>query len=177
MYSPTNNMYHNMFNLYDTTYPSGYPSMSTIPACINPYFASYDQDLLSPAFSKRGLSSQDHRAPSQFVPTSSHADTMPMSIAPTNQTSQMAPQQPAAATYTPPKHVLHVGDDKPMAREDRVARCPSSATSYYAYNAVLHSATLNMYTLLQHSACYKVLIASVVCMQQASCMAHDVSHA
>jgi len=115
-------MYNYSFNMFDTMdMQSG---MSTIPACINPYFASYDQDLLSPAFSKRGLSGQDQRAPSHFIPTSSHAASMQMHIVPTSQVPQAAAtQRPAsAASYTVPKDVLRVGDEKPMDREARVAR-------------------------------------------------------
>ncbi|KAA6418487.1 MAG: hypothetical protein FRX49_11543 [Trebouxia sp. A1-2] len=118
----SDSMYNHSFNMFDTMdMQSG---MSTIPACINPYFASYDQDLLSPAFSKRGLCGQDQRAPSHFIPTSSHAAGMQMQIVPTSQVQQAAaPQRPAsAASYTVPKDVLRVGDEKPMDREARVAR-------------------------------------------------------
>ncbi|KAL0041746.1 hypothetical protein WJX79_002996 [Trebouxia sp. C0005] len=118
----SDSMYNHSFNMFDTMdMQSG---MSTIPACINPYFASYDQDLLSPAFSKRGLCGQDQRAPSHFIPTSSHAAGMQMQIVPTSQVQQAAaPQRPAsAASYTVPKDVLRVGVEKPMDREARVAR-------------------------------------------------------
>ena len=92
-------------------------------SCLNPYFASYDQELLPCAFSKRGLSgSQDQRAPSHFIPTSSN--TASMSLVPTTQVQQgTLGQRPcSAASYSVPKDVLHVGEDKPMAREARVAR-------------------------------------------------------
>ncbi|KAL3130722.1 hypothetical protein ABBQ38_000070 [Trebouxia sp. C0009 RCD-2024] len=91
-------------------------------SCLNPYFASYDQELLPCAFSKRGLSGQDPRAPSHFIPTSSNAASM--SVGPVSQIQQAANyQRPrSAASYTVPKDVLHVGEDKPMAREARVAR-------------------------------------------------------
>lgn len=92
-------------------------------SCLNPYFASYDQELLPCAFSKRGLSGQDPRAPSHFIPTSSNAASI--SMGPASQIQQAAnTQRPrSAASYTVPKDVLHVGEDKPMAREARVARC------------------------------------------------------
>lgn len=118
----SDSMYNHSFNMFDTMdMQSG---MSTIPACINPYFASYDQDLLSPAFSKRGLCGLSQRAPSHFIPTSSHAASMQMHIVPTSQVPQAAVvQRPAsAASYTVPKEVLRVGDEKPMDREARVAR-------------------------------------------------------
>ncbi|KAL0043815.1 hypothetical protein WJX82_006342 [Trebouxia sp. C0006] len=118
----SDSMYNHSFNMFDTMdMQSG---MSTIPACINPYFASYDQDLLSPAFSKRGLCGLNQRAPSHFIPTSSHAASMQMHIVPSSQVPQAAVvQRPAsAASYTVPKEVLRVGDEKPMDREARVAR-------------------------------------------------------
>lgn len=98
-------------------------------SCLNPYFASYDQELLPCAFSKRGLSGQDPRAPSHFIPTSSNAASM--SVGPVSQIQQAANyQRPrSAASYTVPKDVLHVGEDKPMAREARVARCVACSSS------------------------------------------------
>ena len=97
-------------------------------SCLNPYFASYDQELLPCAFSKRGLSGgQDQRAPSHFIPTSSNSASM--SLVPTSQLQQgMHVQRPgSAAPYSVPKDVLHVGEDKPMAREARVARCVAAS--------------------------------------------------
>jgi len=49
---------------------------------------------------------------------------MQMHIVPTSQVPQAAAtQRPAsAASYTVPKEVLRVGDEKPMDREARVAR-------------------------------------------------------
>ncbi len=49
---------------------------------------------------------------------------MQMHIVPTSQVPQAAAvQRPAsAASYTVPKDVLRVGDEKPMDREARVAR-------------------------------------------------------
>ena len=88
-------------------------------SCLNPYFASYDQELLPCAFTKRGLSGQDQRAPSHFIPTSSN--TASMSLVPTSQASHSL-RPGSAASYSIPKDVLHVGEDKPMAREARVAR-------------------------------------------------------
>ena len=96
---------------------------------LNPYFASYDQELLPCAFSKRGLSgSQDQRAPSHFIPTSSNLSSM--SLVPTSQVQQGTHfQKPGSAvSYSVPKDVLHVGEDKPMAREARVARCVAAST-------------------------------------------------
>lgn len=115
-------MYNHSFNMLDTM--EMHSGMSTIPACINPYFASYDQELLSPAFSKRGMCGQDHRAPSHFVPISSQAAGAQLHIVPTHQVSQAsAVQQPSsAASYSVPKEILHVGEEKPMNREARVAR-------------------------------------------------------
>ncbi len=115
-------MYDHGFNMFSSMDMSS--GMSIIPACINPYFASYDQELLSPAFSKRGLCGQDQRAPSHFIPTSSHAAGQHMQLVPTSRVPQVLDaQRPATAgSYTVPKDVLHVGDDKPMAREARVAR-------------------------------------------------------
>ncbi|DBA83622.1 hypothetical protein WJX77_005017 [Trebouxia sp. C0004] len=120
--TPSDSMYTHSFNMFDAMdMQSG---MLTIPACINPYFASYDHDLLSPAFSKRGLCGQNQRAPSHFIPTSSDAAGMQLHIEPTSQVPQAAAvQRPAsAASYTVPKDVLRVGDEKPMDREARVAR-------------------------------------------------------
>lgn len=97
-------------------------------SCLNPYFASYDQELLPCAFTKRGLSGQDHRAPSHFIPTSSN--TASMSLVPTSQAQQGSHslRPGSGASYSIPKDVLHVGEDKPMAREARVARCVCCST-------------------------------------------------
>lgn len=92
-------------------------------SCLNPYFASYDQELLPCAFSKRGLSGQDPRAPSHFIPTSSNAVGMSVNQPVQNQQSADSQRPRSAAAYSIPKDVLHVGEDKPMAREARVARC------------------------------------------------------
>ena len=108
-------------SMYDHTFGAFDPldmQAQIIPACINPYFASYDQDLLSHAFTKRGLYGQDQSAPSHFIPTSSYNGHM--SVVPV---TQVVPERPSSASsYTCPKDILHVGDDQPMAREARVAR-------------------------------------------------------
>lgn len=89
-------------------------------SCLNPYCASYDQELLPCAFTKRGLSGQDQRAPSHFIPTSSNTAMVPTSQV---QQGSHSLRPGSAASYSIPKDVLHVGEDKPMAREARVARC------------------------------------------------------
>ena len=130
-------MYNHSFHMFDPM-NSGMSNMSTIPACINPYFASYDQELLSPAFSKRCLSGQDQRAPSHFIPTSSNTAGMQTPVVPTSQVLQVPTAQrlASATSYNVPKDVLHVGDDKPMAREARVARyAMQCCRSLYSINA------------------------------------------
>ena len=115
-------MYNHNFDMFDTMEMQS--GMSTIPACINPYFASYDQEILSPAFSKRGMCGQDQRAPSHFIPISSQAAGTQPHIVPTHQISHTSAVQQlsSAAPYSVPKELLHVGEEKPMNREARVAR-------------------------------------------------------
>ena len=134
--SPTASTSSHMFTLgSDSAYEQTFSMLQEsflnpdVPSssCLNPYFASYDQELLPCAFSKRGFSGQDQRAPSHFIPTGSN--TASMSVVPTPQVQQHSnTQRPGSATsYKVPKDVLHVGEDKPMAREARVARCVACA--------------------------------------------------
>ena len=128
--SPTASMSSHMFpvssdSAYDQTFSmlqASFLNPNPASSCLNPYFASYDQELLPCAFSKRGFTGQDQRAPSHFIPTGS--DAAGLSIVPSNQIQQdRSIQRPgSAASYNVPKEVLHVGDDKPMDREARVAR-------------------------------------------------------
>ena len=119
--------YDQTFSMLQASFLNPNPAASS---CLNPYFASYDQELLPCAFSKRGMTGQDQRAPSQFIPTGS--DTACMSVVLSNQIQQdRGIQRPgSAASYSVPKEVLHVGDDKPMAREARVARCVTCVVFY-----------------------------------------------
>ena len=110
--------YDQTFSMLQASFLNPNPPASS---CLNPYFASYDQELLPCPFSKRGFSGQDQRTPSQFIPTGSNAVSA-MPLVPTRQVQQDA-SKGSTASYSVPKDVLHVGDDKPMAREARVARC------------------------------------------------------
>lgn len=106
-------------------YPFDHPDTSRL-AAINPYFMNYDQQQLPSAFSNKVLSGQHQTAVSQFVPTNSHPEAV-VSNSDTLWHLQQKANQPqqalqAGEAYEVPKSVLHVGSEKPMAREDRVAR-------------------------------------------------------
>ena len=92
---------------------------------MNPYFAEYDQQQQQPsAFTNKCLAGQSQRTVSQFVPTSSHPEAVLINSDALRQLQQKVslPDKTAAASYDLPKSTLHVGADKPMAREERVAR-------------------------------------------------------
>ena len=95
---------------------------------MNPYFVGYDQQQqqLPSAFTNKALAGQHQVTVSQFVPTSSHPEAVLSNSAALQQLQQKVSRQDknASASYDLPKSTLHVGADKPMAREDRVARYP-----------------------------------------------------
>lgn len=96
-------------------------------SAINPYFMSYDQQQLPSAFNNKASSGQPQRAVSQFVPTNSHPEAVISNsdalwqLQQKGKQSQQALHVASKETYEVPKSMLHVGE-KPMAREDRVAR-------------------------------------------------------
>lgn len=117
------------FSSADFQYPES--DMSRL-AAINPYFMNYNQQQLPSAFNNKVLSGHNQQSVSQFVPTNSLHE-VPVSDTKgliNQQQGSQAPQpvQASADVYEVPKHVLHVGHEKPMAREDRVARYAASCS-------------------------------------------------
>lgn len=104
-----------------------YPDSDIRLAAMNPYFMNYNQQQLPPsAFNNKVMSGQHQQPVSQFVPTNSFHE-VPVSNSDSAFLQQQGdqsqqPLQKSAESYEVPKNVLHVGSEKPMAREDRVAR-------------------------------------------------------